>query len=168
MTDHEKNPGNNICLLIAFSATGCGNHGTPVVKVVTSSVDDGTKSYEIVYKDGKVEKTDEFTPEADTIYRADDGDYSSDVKDGKITVTLNRTKLTDEDGNDIEPDENTTRLMQWIADNSEHDFLAVYTTNLQDKYFAMVELNTNWSDPCICTCMIPGSSSSSNCIRGIM
>lgn len=136
-------------IFVMVSATGCGNRGTPVVRVVTSSVGDGSESYETVYEDGKVKKTDNFTPEADTVYQTDEGDYSSDVKDGKFTVKLNNTKLTDEDGNEAAADENMVKLMQWIADNSEHDVLAVYLVTLQDKYFAMVELNVNWQDPCI-------------------
>lgn len=59
--------------LVMISAAGCGNHGTPVARVVTSSVDDGGKSYETVYEDGEVKKTDKFTPEDATIYQADEG-----------------------------------------------------------------------------------------------
>lgn len=44
-----------ICALLP--AGGCGSHGVPVARVVTSFPDDGTQSYETVYEDGKVKKT---------------------------------------------------------------------------------------------------------------
>ena len=44
-----------ICALL--TAGGCGSHGVLVARVVTSSPDDGTHSYEMVYEDGKVKKT---------------------------------------------------------------------------------------------------------------
>lgn len=50
-----------ICALLP--AGGCGSHGVPVARVVTSFPDDGTQSYETVYEDGKAKKTDKFTPE---------------------------------------------------------------------------------------------------------
>ena len=59
-----------------FPAGGCGNHRTPVVRVVTSSPDDGTQGYEMIYEGGKVKKTGKFTPEANTIYQADFTDFS--------------------------------------------------------------------------------------------
>lgn len=133
---------------IAFLQAGCSSHGAPVAKVVTSSPDDGTQSYEIIYDDGKIKKTDKFTPEADTIYQADFTDFSGTIENNKIKVTLVDTKLTDEDGNEAEPDENTVKFMQWIADHAEHDIYEVDFMPLEDKYFALVKLNVNLWDPC--------------------
>lgn len=132
-----------------FPAGGCGNHRTPVVRVVTSSPDDGTQGYEMIYEGGKVKKTGKFTPEANTIYQADFTDFSGTIEDNKIAVTLIDTKLTDKDGNEIEPDENTIQFMQWIADNSKHNIYEADFIPLQDKYFALVKLNVNWWDPCV-------------------
>lgn len=136
-----------ICALLP--AGGCGSHGVPVARVVTSFPDDGTQSYETVYEDGKVKKTDKFTPEADTIYQADFTDFSGIIEDNKIAVTLVDTKLTDEDGNEIEPDENIIKFMQWIADNAEHNIYEADFIPLQEKYFALVKLDVNWWDPCV-------------------
>ena len=105
--------------------------------------------YEMIYEGGKVKKTGKFTPEANTIYQADFTDFSGTIEDNKIAVTLIDTKLTDEDGNEIEPDENTIKFMQWIADNAEHNIYEADFIPLQDKYFALVKLNVNWWDPCV-------------------
>ena len=77
-----------ICALLP--AGGCGSHGAPVARVVTSSPDDGTQSYEMIYEGGKVKKTGKFTPEANTIYQADFTDFSGTIEDNKIAVTLMR------------------------------------------------------------------------------
>ena len=103
----------------------------------------------MIYEGGKVKKTGKFTPEANTIYQADFTDFSGTIEDNKIAVTLIDTKLTDKDGNEIEPDENTIKFMQWIADNAEHNIYEADFIPLQDKYFALVKLNVNWWDPCV-------------------
>ncbi len=128
---------------------GCKDQGNPVVKTITSQNESSKTDYSIVYDNGNVGKTGEFEPDDVTILFVENGDFKSSMDDGKITVMLDSTELTDEYGNVVEADETLVALMNSVADNAEHDIFDVKIIIDGDRYFVFEKHNVNLWTPCV-------------------
>ena len=142
-----------IALLLAILTvllTGCGTTtSNPVVKAVTSKPGTDEKEYSIVYDNGKIEATSEFTPDETIILYADNDDFSANVENGKVNVRLDGTKLTDDTGDPYDTDDVIRSLMKSIADNAEHDIFDVSIIIDDDRYFVFEKHNVNIQTPCV-------------------
>ena len=128
---------------------GCGVHGNPVVKTITYKKGSNRADYAVVYDSRKIEKTNEFDPDDATILLAENGDFMSDMDNGKITVSLVSTELTDVDGNTVEADKTITALMESVANYAEHDIFDVKIIIDGDRYFVFEKHNVNFWTPCV-------------------
>ena len=129
---------------------GCGTTtSNPVVRAITSKPGTDKKEYSIVYDNGKIEVTSEFTPDETIILYADDDDFSANVENGKVNVRLDDTKLTDDSGDPYDTDDVIRSLMQDIADNAEHDIFDVSIIIDDDRYFVFEKHNVNIQTPCV-------------------
>lgn len=144
------------CLLTAIcilAVSGCGKSAPVLNVMVQNEVEDGNTKvetrYETVYENGKSCKTKEFDLDRTTRYIAEYGDFKSNIKDGKVTNTLEATGLTDDNGGKIEADEIMAEMMQKSAEEIDHDILEYDILIDQERYFAVVKLNVNLTSPCI-------------------
>lgn len=145
-----KKPAMLVLLIMLLSILGgCGDQGNPVVKTITSKNGSSKTDYSIVYDNGKIGKTDEFEPDEATFLFVENGDFKSSMDDGKITVTLDTTELTDEDGNPYETDDTLMALMESVANNAEHDIFDVKIIIDGDRYFVFEKHNVNFWTPCV-------------------
>ena len=121
----------------------------PVLKVIVSELSTGEVKYQAVYDNKKVRDIEEFDPEEIEVYELDRHDIQSEIVDGHIANELRYTDLTDQNGNKVEADDTMKRMMQKIADITDH---AIFETKLikhKDDYYAFVMLNVNLWTPCI-------------------
>lgn len=139
-----------VSLMIMCLLAGCNTADIkPVVKTITSKLGTDKKEYSIVYDNGKIEVTSEFTPDETIILYADDDDFSANVENGKVNVRLDDTKLTDDSGDPYDTDDVIRSLMQDIADNAEHDIFDVSIIIDDDRYFVFEKHNVNIQTPCV-------------------
>ncbi len=137
-------------LVLPFVMAGCGrNDGKPVVKTITTKAGSSEKEYTLIYENGKGKATEEFAADDALFLLADQEDFSSEIENGKITVRLNGTKLTDADGNPYEADKIINSLMQCVAETAEHDLVSVTILIDDGTYFVFEEWNVNWQSPCV-------------------
>ena len=121
----------------------------PVVRAITSKPGTDEKEYSIVYDNGKIEATSDFTPDETIILYADNDDFSANVENGKVSVRLDDTKLTDDTGDPYDTDEVIQSLMKSIADNADHDIFDVSIIIDGDRYFVFEKHNVNIHTPCV-------------------
>lgn len=137
-------------LVFLMFMTGCGKDaGEPVVRTITTKTGSSEKAYTLIYENGKGKETEEFPADDAVFLSADQEDFASEIKNGKITVRLNGTKLTDADGNSYDEDTIINALMQCVAGTAEHDLFSVTIIIDDGKYFVFEKLNVNWQSPCI-------------------
>ncbi len=139
-------------LLLTASAlllAGCGRAERPVVKTITVNSSNEEKEYSIIYDNGKIGRTEEFSPDNAIFLYAEEGDFAATTKGGKITVTLADTKLTDSEGTESDPDDAMLSLMQRVADNAEHDIFDVIFIIDGSRYFVFEKHNVNLQIPCV-------------------
>lgn len=142
-----------IALLLAILTvllTDCGTTtSNTVVRAITSKPGTDEKEYSIVYDNGKIEATSEFTPDETIVLYADNDDFSANVENGKVNVRLDGTKLTDDTGDPYDTDDVIRSLMKSIADNAEHDIFDVSIIIDDDRYFVFEKHNVNIQTPCV-------------------
>ena len=138
-----------LLIMLLSVLAGCGDQGNPVVKTITFKNGSSTADYSIVYDNKKVGKTSEFEQDDATILFVENGDFISSMDDGKITVSLDKTDLTDVEGNTVEADETLTTIMQHVADHAEHDIFDVKIIIDGDRSFVFEKHNVNLWTPCV-------------------
>lgn len=137
-------------LVFLLVMTGCGKDvGEPVVRTITTKTGSSEKEYTLIYENGKGTAVEEFVVDDALFLSADKEDFVSGIKNGKVSVCLNGTKLTDADGNPYEADAIVKNLMQCVAGTAEHDFLSVTIIIDDGTYFVFEKLNVNWQSPCV-------------------
>lgn len=134
--------------IIKNRLTDPSRQASPVLKVITRNRDDNKINYSVIYDNGNIAETEAFTPDKTVFLYAGNYDYASKIEDGKIVVTLLKPRLTDSNGNKVEPDETVKKLMKTLARESEHDILGVIIIIDGDNYYAFVEHNVNLWVPC--------------------
>ena len=138
-----------LLIMLLSVLEGCTDQGNPIIKTITSTKESSKTDYSIIYDSGKIAKTDKFDPDDATILSAENGDFISSMDDGKITVSLDKTDLTDVDGNPYEADDILMDLMKCVADNTEHDIFDVKIIIDGDRYYVFEKHNVNFWTPCV-------------------
>ncbi|MBE6835507.1 MAG: hypothetical protein E7515_04570 [Ruminococcaceae bacterium] len=133
--------------IIKNRLTDPSRQASPVLKAITRNRDDNKINYSVIYDSGNIAETEAFIPDKVVFLNAG-SNYVSKVENGKIIVTLDRTRLTDSNGNEVEPDETVKKLMKTLARESEHDILGAIIIIDGDNYYAFVEHNVNLCVPC--------------------
>ncbi len=146
--------------IIVLAMSGCSissvdtSNASPVANVIVREYDYDNEEnsneleYYVVYSNGGIEETDEFTAETANIYTADYNCFSSEIVDNSIKNTLETVALTDENGEPVNADKNIITMMKLLAEEIDHDIFACKIIEDNGQYFAFVELNVNWWDPC--------------------
>ena len=145
----KKKYGVFFALAFVVAAGGCGTAASPILKTITVASSGEEKDYSIIYDNGKANRTEVFSPDNAIFFYADEGDYVATVENGKVTVALADTKLTDMEGADREPDDVIRSLMQSVADNAEHDIFDVTFIIDGSRYFVFEKQNVSLQTPCV-------------------
>lgn len=121
----------------------------PIIKTITEKVGTDNEEYSIIYNNGKRMETDEFVADESIVLLADNDDFQVEVENGRVSVNLKETKLTDVYGKPYESDEALKSLLQCVADNAKHEIFDVKIIIDGEKYFVFEKLNVNLQTPCI-------------------
>lgn len=137
-------------MLLIILAAGCGTiAASPVIKTITVKNSTEENEYSIIYDNGKKETVDEFIPDDALFLYVDNEDFSSNIRNGRVHVGLEATKLTDSDGNIYDADEMLQTIMQCIADSAEHEIFDVTIIIYEGGYYVFEKHNVNIQTPCV-------------------
>ena len=137
-------------MLLIILAAGCGTiAASPVIKTITVKNSTEENEYSIIYDNGKKETVDEFIPDDALFLYVDNEDFSSNIRNGRVHVGLEATKLTDSDGNIYDANEMLQTIMQCIADSAEHEIFDVTIIIYEGGYYVFEKHNVNIQTPCV-------------------
>ncbi len=137
-------------LMVMLANGGCGRiDAEPIIKTITEKVGTDSEEYSIIYDNGKRMETDEFVADESIVLLADNDDFQVEVENGRVSVNLKETKLTDVYGKPYESDEVLKSLLQCVADNAKHEIFDVKIIIDGEKYFIFEKFNVNIQTPCI-------------------
>ena len=141
-----------VMVIIPGTFAGCVSRSTPIVSVITSleSRESGSPEYEYydVLENGKVRKTEAFSP--DRVVRLDalHENFSSKIAGNSVVNELHGTVITDQNGNTVPADDTLTDILNAAAGTIRHDMMQFDILKDGDNYFTVVKLNVNWQSPC--------------------
>lgn len=137
-----------LSIMIIF-LVGCGKSSSPVVDVITSNIETGEIHYWTIYDNNSSEEIEEFEPANIQVLQVSDNDFSSEINGKKISVSVNKYELEDEDGGRYEADGNLRRIIDDVAENAGHDIYGVKIYNVDGNIFVFEKHNVNWQLPCV-------------------
>ena len=137
-----------VIIMTVITLTACGE-SRPVVNVKLELKSSSEVKYEAINEDGSMTVLTKAPALDDAdIYIADVKNFSASTESGKVVNKLISTVVTDNDGNEVEADEASGRLLQTIADSIQHDILEAKIFKDGQIYYIAVQTNVNWQSPC--------------------
>ncbi len=137
-----------VIIMTVITLTACGE-SRPVVNVKLELKSSSEVKYEAINEDGSMTALTKAPALDDAdIYIADVKNFSASTESGKVVNKLISTVVTDNDGNEVEADEASGRLLQTIADSIQHDILEAKIFKDGQIYYIAVQTNVNWQSPC--------------------
>ena len=141
-------------LFIALPAALCagcscsGGRGEPAVRAaVDTKGGEGERQYYLLYDSGRTERIKEFKLDRAARFVADIDDFSSEMVDGKITVTVRDTAFTT-GGAQYEADSVMKDIMEAAAKETVHEIIYFEIIREGGNYYVFEKLNVNLWTPC--------------------
>ena len=119
--------------------------GVPVVNVILEN-NEGNYVYQCVLDDGNTKKIDKFTADQFNKYIVDTLS-SAEVIDGVLHKSIENAVIYDDEDNVVE-DTKLDEILKIAAKLIDHDIYLFEIFELNGEYYAFIELNVNWQDPC--------------------
>ena len=132
-------------LLLTLSLSACGK-GTEVIDVIIKDNEDNL-NYLTVLDNGKDKTADEFNSDEFIRYSVDCTKIDSEIKYNKIYNKVNDARIYDKDGHAAD-DPVMNGLLLKAVEKIHHPIFYFDIYELEGRYFAFIELNVNWQDPC--------------------
>lgn len=141
-----------IFVTVMAALAGRGSRSSPIVSVIITSEnrESGSPEYEYydVLDNGKVRKTEAFSPDSVVCLDALHENFSSEIIRNSVVNELRGTVITDQNGNTAPADDTLTDILNAAAETIRHDMTQFNILRDGDNYFAVVKLNVNWQSPC--------------------
>lgn len=134
-----------VLIILPLAVCSGGKTAAPLVRIITEKEGEG-EGFFLIYENGKKEKTESFSPD-DELFIGGAGNFSSDIKGGRIVNTVKNTELKDENGNPAKADETIKKLMSAAAAEIRHQIYSFKIFKSENEYLAFFKLNVNWQDP---------------------
>ena len=132
-------------LLLTLSLSACSK-GTEVIDVIIKDNEDHL-NYLTVLDNGKDKTIEKFNSDGFSKYTVDCTKIESEIKYNRIYNKVNDAKIYDKDGN-VADDPVMNGLLLKAVEKIHHPIFYFDIYELEGRYFAFIELNVNWQDPC--------------------
>lgn len=140
-----------LSLLLLIGMTGCGGQSSdlPHIKVMTQNHLDQSEEadYWQIHPGRKPKHVESFAPDQAVFYHVDCTQISANVIDGKVKNQIESIRITDASGAQIE-DSVLSAIVETTASSIDHAIHEFTIIEDSGYYFAFIQLNVNWSDPC--------------------
>lgn len=137
-----------VLLLLSMVCISCGGKTEGYMKVCVRDRDSGKELYQIICTNGQTVNTDKFDSDDFDTYSVDIAEsFAFSVGNGIGKMVHTHDVIRNAEGRLIK-DDTMSKLVDAVYNQTDHMIFACTIIRDADKFFAFVEMNTNWRSPC--------------------